>query len=258
MSIKIKTPEQIEKLREAGRLAAEVLLHLAPHVQAGVTTNQLDELAQEKMREQGTTSATLGYHGYPKSICTSINKVVCHGIPNDKPLKKGDIINVDVTIIKDGFHGDTSMMFEVGEVHPSASRLIKATYEAMWQGIKAVKEGVTLYDVAEAIEKYALANHLSVVQEYCGHGIGEEFHEEPQVLHYTTPELKKIKLKEGMVFTIEPMLNLGKAEVKAPLRDGWTVHTRDGSLSAQWEHMVAVTKTGVDVLTLRPDETPPN
>lgn len=256
MNIKIKTPEQIEKLREAGRLAAEVLLHLAPHVQPGVTTNKLDELAQEKMQEQGTTSATLGYHGYPKSICTSVNKVVCHGIPNDKALKKGDIINVDVTVIKDGYYGDTSMMFEVGEVHPSASRLIKVTQEAMWKGINAVKEGATLYDVAEAIEQHAHANHVSVVQEYCGHGIGEEFHEEPQVLHYTTPELKEIVLKEGMVFTIEPMLNLGKAAVKPPLRDGWTVHTRDGSLSAQWEHMIAVTKTGVDVLTLRPGETP--
>lgn len=255
MSIIIKTPEQIEKLRIAGQLAADVLAELAPHVKPGITTEELDQIASKKMQEQGSTSATLGYHGFPKSICTSVNQVVCHGIPGSKKLKKGDIINIDVTVIKEGYHGDTSMMFEVGQVAPFASRLIEVTYECMWKGIQQVKANATLYDVALAIEQHAHANNYSVVKEYCGHGIGESFHEEPQVLHYASPELKDIVLKTGMVFTIEPMINLGKSGVKV-LGDNWTVTTRDRSLSAQWEHMIAVTDTGFDVLTLRPGETP--
>jgi methionyl aminopeptidase len=257
MSIIIKTPEQIEKMRAAGQLAAEVLSILAPHVKPGITTEQLDQIAHKHMTQvQGTTPATLGYHGFPKSICTSINQVVCHGIPGSKKLKKGDIINIDVTVIKDGFHGDTSVMFEVGDVAPFASRLCRITYECMWKGIQQVKPNATLYDVAAAIEAHAHANDCSVVKEYCGHGIGQSFHEEPQVLHYATPELKEIVLKPGMTFTIEPMINLGKPEVKL-LGDNWTVVTKDRSLSAQWEHMLAVTEDGYDVLTLRPDEIPP-
>lgn len=255
MNIVIKTQEQIEKIREAGRLAVEVLADLAPHVKPGVTTAELDQIAVKKMQEQGTTSATLGYHGFPASICTSINQVVCHGIPSDKALKKGDIINIDVTVIKDGYHGDTSEMFLVGEVKPFAKRLVDVTYEAMWKGIAQVKPGKSLYDVGLAIQQHAHANNFSVVREYCGHGIGEDFHEDPQVLHYASPDMKSVVFKPGMVFTIEPMLNLGAAGVRL-LGDNWTVTTRDRSLSAQWEHMIAVTETGVDVLTLRPDEKP--
>lgn len=256
MSIILKTPQQIEKMRVAGRLAADVLEMLAPLVKAGVTTEELNQKAHDYMTQvQGTVPATLGYHGFTKSICTSINQVVCHGIPSDKKLKKGDIINIDVTVIKDGFHGDTSMMFEVGEIAPFASRLCRIAHECLWKGIQQVKPKATLYDVAFAIEQHAHANDCSVVKEYCGHGIGEDFHEEPQVLHYSSQEQKQTVLKPGMTFTIEPMINLGRPEVKL-LGDGWTVVTKDRTLSAQWEHTLLVTETGYEVFTLRTGEQP--
>lgn len=257
MSIILKKPDQIEKMRIAGRLAADVLEMLTPLVKPGVTTEELNQQAHNYMTQvQGTTPATLNYHGFPKSICTSINQVVCHGIPADKKLKKGDILNIDVTVIKDGYHGDTSMMFQVGDVKPFAARLCKVAHECLWKGIEQVKPQASLYDVAFAIEQHAHANHCSVVREYCGHGIGKDFHEEPQVLHYATEELKRIILKPGMTFTIEPMVNLGKPEVKL-LGDNWTVVTRDRSLSAQWEHTLVVTKTGYEIFTLRTGEQPP-
>ncbi len=256
MSIILKTPAQIEKMRIAGRLAADVLEYLSPHVQPGITTEKLDELAHQYITiKQQAIPATLNYHGFPKSICTSINHVVCHGIPSAKKLKKGDILNIDVTVIKDGFYGDTSMMFEVGEVAPFASRLCRIAHECLWKGIQQVKPGATLYDVAYAIENHAHTHDCSVVHEYCGHGIGQQFHEEPQVLHYAAEELKKIRLVPGMTFTIEPMINLGKADVKL-LGDNWTVITKDRSLSAQWEHTLAVTDSGYEIFTLRHNETP--
>ncbi|HEY9016934.1 type I methionyl aminopeptidase [Thiomicrospira sp.] len=256
MSIILKNPQQIEKMRVAGRLAADVLEMLTPLVKPGVTTEELNQKAHEYMTQvQGTIPATLNYHGFPKSICTSINQVVCHGIPGDKKLKKGDIINIDVTVIKDGVHGDTSMMFEVGEVAPYASRLCRVAHECLWKGIQQVKPNATLYDVAFAIEQHAHANDCSVVKEYCGHGIGEDFHEEPQVLHYSSEEQKQTVLKPGMTFTIEPMINLGRPEVKL-LGDGWTVVTKDRTLSAQWEHTLLVTETGYEIFTLRTNEQP--
>ena len=256
MSIILKTPQQIEKMRVSGRLAADVLEMLTPLVKPGVTTEELNQKAHDYMTQvQGTVPATLGYHGFTKSICTSINQVVCHGIPSDKKLKKGDIINIDVTVIKDGFHGDTSMMFEVGEVAPFASRLCRIAHECLWKGIQQVKPRATLYDVSSAIEQHAHANDCSVVKEYCGHGIGEDFHEEPQVLHYSSQEQKQIVLKPGMTFTIEPMINLGRPEVKL-LGDGWTVVTKDRTLSAQWEHTLLVTETGYEIFTLRTGEQP--
>lgn len=257
MSIKIKTPEEIQKMRIAGKLAAEVLEMIEPHVIPGVSTGELNEIMHKYMTEtQQTVPATLNYHGFPASSCISINQVVCHGIPDDKKkLKKGDIVNIDVTVIKDGYHGDTSRMFEVGDVKPFASRLCKVAHECMWLGIEQVKPNATLFDVAEAIQKHAEDNNYSVVREYCGHGIGADFHEEPQVLHYATPELKDIVLKPGMVFTIEPMINQGKAPVKL-LGDNWTVVTKDRKLSAQWEHTLTVTETGYEIFTLRSDEQP--
>lgn len=256
MSITLKTPQEIEKMRVAGRLAADVLEMLSLHVKPGITTEELNQIAHNYMiQEQGTTPATLDYHGFPKSICTSINQVVCHGIPSDKKLKKGDIVNVDVTVIKDDFHGDTSMMFEVGKVTPFASRLCRVAHECLWKGIQQVKPKATLYDIAFAIEQHAHANHCSVVKEYCGHGIGKDFHEEPQILHYASEELKHIVLEPGMTFTIEPMINLGRPEVKL-LGDGWTVVTKDRSLSAQWEHTLLVTQTGYEIFTLRTNEQP--
>lgn len=257
MTIKIKTQEEIEKLRVAGKLAAEVLETLTPHVIPGVSTGELNDIAHNHMvNVQETIPATLGYHGFPASSCISINHVVCHGIPDHKKrLKKGDIVNIDVTVIKDGYHGDTSMMFEVGEVKPFASRLCKVARECMWLGIEQVKPDVSLYDVAAAIEDHAHKNNFSVVKEYCGHGIGSEFHEEPQVLHYRTEELKSIVLKPGMVFTIEPMINLGKADIRL-LGDNWTVVTKDKKLSAQWEHTIIVTETGYEATTLRQGESP--
>ncbi len=252
MSIIIKTPEDIEKMRIAGRLAAEVLDYLAPHVVPGVTTGELDRLAHDYMvNVQGTIPATLGYHGFPKSICTSINHQVCHGIPGEKVLKKGDIVNIDVTVIKDGYFGDTSRMYEIGEVSVLAKRLIRVTRECLDIGIEAVRPGVDLGTIGHTIQQHAEKNGFSVVREYCGHGIGKAFHEEPQVLHYGTPG-EGVVLEPGMTFTIEPMINAGKRQVKL-LNDGWTVVTKDHSLSAQWEHTVLVTDTGVEILTLSPN-----
>jgi len=243
-------------MRLAGRLASEVLDYLEPFIKPGVTTNEIDRLAHQYMTEvQGCIAAPLNYTGgsnkpYPKSICTSINHQVCHGIPNDKPLKKGDIVNVDITVIKDGWHGDTSRMFQVGPTSIAAARLCRLTYEAMWHGIVMVKPGAHLGDIGHAIQKFAEGNGFSVVREFCGHGIGLGFHEEPQVLHYGRPGTME-KLVEGMTFTIEPMINAGRREIKeSPDKDGWTIVTRDHSLSAQWEHTVLVTPTGYEVLTL--------
>ena len=241
-------------MRVAGRLASEVLDYLTPHVKAGVTTNELDQLAHDYITQvQQAIPAPLnyapsGYKPYPKSICTSINHQVCHGIPNDKPLKKGDIVNIDITVIKDGWHGDTSRMFLVGETSIAASRLCKLTYEAMWHGIVQVKPGAQLGDIGHAIQKFAENLGCSIVREFCGHGIGQGFHEEPQILHYGRPGTGET-LRPGMIFTIEPMINAGKRDIKE-LGDGWTIVTRDHSLSAQWEHTVLVTETGYEVLTL--------
>ncbi|GAB6034631.1 type I methionyl aminopeptidase [Galenea microaerophila] len=257
MAIKIKTPEELEKMRIAGKLAADVLVMIEPYVKPGISTGELNQIMHTYMTEvQGTIPATLNYHGFPASSCISINHVVCHGIPDDnKKLKNGDIVNIDVTVIKDGYHGDTSRMFEVGQVKPFAHRLCQVALECIWLGIEQVKPGNTLYEVASAIEDHAHKNNFSVVREYCGHGIGSEFHEEPQVLHYASPELKQVVFEPGMVFTIEPMINLGKPDVKV-LGDQWTVVTKDRKLSAQWEHTLAVTETGYEIFTLRPNETP--
>ncbi|MDH5857903.1 type I methionyl aminopeptidase [Lampropedia aestuarii] len=256
MSITINTEADFPGLRQACRLASEVLDYITPHIQPGVTTLEIDRLAAECMAQQGTRSATLNYQPsaeyppFPGSICTSLNHVVCHGIPNDKPLKKGDILNVDVTVItKDGWYGDNSRMFEIGETSIAAKRLCRLTFEAMWLGILQVKPGNRLGDVGFAIQKFAEANGLSVVREFCGHGIGKRFHEEPQVLHYGRPGTMEV-LEPGMVFTIEPMLNLGRREIKESGKDGWTIVTKDRSLTAQWEHQILVTPTGYEVLTL--------
>ncbi|QTX19456.1 type I methionyl aminopeptidase [Comamonas aquatica] len=254
MSITIKTPQDIERMRVAGRLASEVLDYITPHIKPGITTAEIDRLGAECMAQQGTRSATIGYQPpgyppYPGHLCTSPNHVVCHGIPNDKPLKKGDIVNVDVTVItEDGWYGDNSRMFQIGEGTIAGKRLDRLTFEAMWLGIQQVKPGNTLGDIGHAIQTFAEKHNLSVVREYCGHGIGQKFHEEPQVLHYGKPGTGTV-LEEGMVFTIEPMLNLGKREVKELGNDGWTIITKDRSLSAQWELMLAVTQTGYDILT---------
>jgi methionyl aminopeptidase len=253
MTIQIKSAADIEKMRVAGRLAAEVLDFLTPHIQAGITTAEIDKLAHDYMvNVQGTIPAPLNYcppgmTPYPKSICTSVNQVVCHGIPTDKPLKNGDILNVDITVIKDGWFGDTSRMFMVGPVTPYAKRLCELTYQAMWKGIEKVKAGAHLGDIGAAIQRFAEGQGLSIVREYCGHGIGDTFHDEPQVLHYGTPGTGPV-LQAGMVFTIEPMVNQGKRDIKA-MADGWTVVTKDRSLSAQWEHTVLVTETGYEILT---------
>jgi methionyl aminopeptidase len=253
MTIQIKSAADIEKMRVAGRLAAEVLDFLTPHIQAGITTAEIDELAHDYMvNVQATIPAPLNYcppgmTPYPKSICTSVNQVVCHGIPTDKPLKNGDILNVDITVIKDGWFGDTSRMFMVGPVTPYAKRLCELTYQAMWKGIEKVRAGAHLGDIGAAIQRFAEGQGLSIVREYCGHGIGDTFHDEPQVLHYGTPGTGPV-LQAGMVFTIEPMVNQGKRDIKA-MADGWTVVTKDRSLSAQWEHTVLVTETGYEILT---------
>jgi len=256
MTITYKDASGIAGMRVAGKLASEVLDYLTPFVQAGVTTNALDKLAHDYIVDvQGGIPAPLNYKGggntpYPKSICTSVNHQVCHGIPSDKVLKKGDIVNIDVTVIKDGWHGDTSRMFMVGEVSIAAKRLCAITYDAMWCGIKMVRPGIHLGDIGYAIQKFAEDQGFSVVREFCGHGIGRVFHEEPQVLHYGRPGTLE-KLVEGMTFTIEPMINAGRKEVKdGPEKDGWTIVTQDRSLSAQWEHTVLVTPTGYEVLTL--------
>lgn len=257
MTIQIKTAEQLEKMRIAGKLAGEVLSMIEPHVKPGISTGELNDLAHNYMvKVQGTIPATLNYRGFPASSCISINQVVCHGIPDyAKFLKEGDIVNIDITVIKEGYHGDSSRMFEVGKVKPYAHRLCQVAHECLWLGIEQVKPGATLYDVALAIETHAHKHNYSVVEEYCGHGIGADFHEDPQVLHYASPELKSIVLKEGMTFTIEPMINMGKAGVKV-LGDNWTVVTKDRKLSAQWEHTLAVTATGYEILTLREQEKP--
>lgn len=252
-SVPIKTPAEIAKMRIAGRLAADVLDMIGEHIQPGVTTGELDRLCHDHITQvQGALPAPLNYRGFPRSICTSVNHQVCHGIPGDKVLKRGDIVNVDVTVIKDGYHGDTSAMFAVGEPSIQASRLMKVTREAMYVGIAQVRPGATLGDIGHAIQSFVEAQRFSVVREYCGHGIGREFHEDPQVLHYGKPGTGLV-LEPGMCFTIEPMVNAGKRFIKQ-LPDGWTVVTKDRSLSAQWEHTVLVTLDGCEVLTLRADE----
>lgn len=253
MAIKIKSPEQIEKMRIAGRLAAEVLDMIKPHVTSGISTNELDKICHDYIvNEQDAIPAPLNYHGFPKSICTSVNQQVCHGIPSDKKLKKGDIINIDITVIKNGFHGDTSKMFIIGKPNVATERLCDIAQKALYIGIDMVKPGIKLGDIGHAIQSYSEAQHYSVVREYCGHGIGEKFHEEPQVLHYGKPDTG-VMLKEGMVFTIEPMINQGKRHIKT-MKDKWTVITKDRKLSAQWEHTLYVTPDGVEILTLRDEE----
>jgi len=253
MSVSIKTPEEIEKMRVAGRLAAEVLEMIEPYVKAGISTDELDAICHDHIvNVQGAIPAPLNYHGFPKSICTSVNHVICHGIPGNKTLKKGDIVNLDITVIKDGYHGDTSKMFYIGKPSVMAERLVNTAYECMKVGIEMVKPGIQLGDIGHAIQSHAETNNFSVVREYCGHGIGMNFHEEPQVLHYGKPGTG-LTLEPGMTFTIEPMINSGKREVKL-LPDGWTVVTKDHSLSAQWEHTILVTDSGYEVLTRRQEE----
>ena len=248
MAISIKTPEQVEKMRSAGRLAAEVLRMIGEHVRPGVTTGELNDICHQHITEvQGAIPAPLNYRGFPKSICTSVNNVICHGIPGKKKLKNGDIINIDVTVIKDGFHGDTSKMFLVGDASIRARRLCSVAHEAMRRGIERVTPGVRLGDIGHTIQGYVESNHFSVVREYCGHGIGEVFHEDPQVLHYGRPGAG-LELLPGMTFTIEPMVNAGKRHCRL-LPDGWTVVTKDRSLSAQWEHTILMTEDGFEVLT---------
>lgn len=253
MTVNIKTAEEIGKMRVAGRLAAEVLEMIEPLVQPGITTDELDRLCHDYIvNEQNAIPAPLNYHGFPKSICSSINHVVCHGIPGEKKLKKGDIVNLDITVIKDGYHGDTSMMFFVGEPSVMARRLVEVARECLLIGIRMVKPGMRLGDIGHAIQTHAEAHNYSIVREYCGHGIGKDFHEEPQVLHYGRPGTGLV-LEPGMTFTIEPMVNSGKRNVTL-MRDGWTVITKDRSLSAQWEHTLLVSDDGVEVLTLRKGE----
>jgi methionyl aminopeptidase len=259
MTVSIKTPAEIEKMRIAGRLAAEVLEMIAEHVKPGVTTDELNNLCHEHIvKVQQAIPAPLNYGaapgrpGFPKSICTSLNHVVCHGIPNDKPLKEGDVMNIDVTVIKDGYYGDTSRMFHVGKVAEWAERLSRVTQECLYKGIEVVRPGTRLGDIGEVIQKHAEKNGFSVVREFCGHGIGSVFHEEPQVLHYGRAGTGLV-LKEGMTFTIEPMINQGRAETRV-LGDGWTAITKDRKLSAQWEHTLLVTATGYEIFTLRRDE----
>jgi methionyl aminopeptidase len=253
MSIIIKTPAEIEKMRVSGRLAADVLDMIAPYVVAGVTTNYLNDLCHHFIVDvQDAIPSPLNYRGFPKSICTSINHQVCHGIPSEKKLKSGDIINIDITVLKDGYHGDTSMMFCVGDVAPHAQRLCQITQEALFLGINQIKAGATLGDIGEAIQLHAEGNRYSVVRNFCGHGIGKDFHEEPQVLHYGNAG-EGLALEAGMIITVEPMINLGKYATKS-LGDGWTEVTKDHSLSAQYEHTVLVTETGYEILTLRQSE----
>jgi len=267
MPIPLKTGAEVEGMRLAGRLASEVLDLLTPHVRAGVTTLELDRIAHEHItRVQQGVPATLGYAppgypAYPASLCSSLNDVVCHGIPDDRPLKNGDIVNIDVTVIKDGWHGDNSRMYVVGEGTIAARRLCRITFEAMWKGIVKVKPGARLGDIGHAIQTFAEAAGFSVVREFCGHGVGARFHEEPQVLHYGRPGTLE-ELVPGMIFTIEPMINAGRREIKEDRRgnrpyDGWTIVTRDRSLSAQWEHTVLVTDTGYEVLTVSAGSPPP-
>ena len=253
MAVTIKTAEEIEKMRVAGRLAAEVLEMIGPHVQPGVTTEALDRICHDYIvNEQKAIPAPLNYHGFPKSICTSVNHQVCHGIPGGKVLKNGDIVNIDITVIKDGFHGDTSKMFFVGQPSVLAKRVTEVAHSALWKGIELVRPGATLGDIGHAIQSHVESAGFSVVREYCGHGIGRDFHEDPQVLHYGSPGTGTT-LQEGMCFTIEPMVNAGKRHVKL-LPDKWTVGTKDRKPSAQWEHTLLVTADGHEVLTLRSEE----
>ncbi len=253
MSVQIKSAEDIAGMRVAGRLASELLDYLAPHVQPGITTGEIDKLAHDYMIDvQHTIPATLnyappGHTPYPASLCTSVNHVVCHGIPGERKLKPGDIVNVDVTVINDGYHGDTSRMFYVGAPSIQAKRLCEVTYEAMWKGIRAVRAGAHLGDIGSVIQKHAESHGYSIVREFCGHGIGRNFHEEPQVLHYGRAGTG-LKLLPGMIFTIEPMVNAGRPGIRC-LADGWTIVTADHSLSAQWEHTVLVTEDGFEILT---------
>ena len=253
--VKINTPDEIAMSRAAGTLAAAVLDMITPHVKPGVSTEELDKLCHDYIVDElKAIPANIGYHGFPKTICASVNHVVCHGIPSPtKILKKGDIVNIDVAVIKDGWFGDTSRMYFAGEPSPQARRLVNTTYEAMQAGIMQVRPGATLGDVGHAIQTIAHRDGFSVVREYCGHGIGKIYHDEPQVLHYGKRG-EGLRLEEGMIFTIEPMINAGKRGVKE-LQDGWTVVTQDHSLSAQWEHMVVVTANGFEVLTPWPDGT---
>lgn len=255
MPVTIKTPDDIAKMRVAGRLAAEVLEMIEPYVKVGVSTGELDRICHDYIvNVQNAIPAPLNYNGFPKSICTSLNHVVCHGIPSDsKFLKSGDILNIDITVIKDGYYGDTSKMFLIGDVAPHAVRLIRITQECLYKAIELVRPGTRLGDIGHVIQTHAESNNYSVVREYCGHGIGRIFHEDPQVLHYGKPGTG-LELVEGMTFTIEPMINLGDRHTKLSKADGWTVTTRDRRLSAQWEHTLAVTSDGYEILTTRKEE----
>tara|TARA_Y100000996_G_scaffold409289_1_gene389715 strand:+ start:167 stop:931 length:765 start_codon:yes stop_codon:yes gene_type:complete len=249
MSVTIKTSEEQQKMRIAGRLAASVLDMIGEHVKPGISTDELDQICHRYIVEDlEAIPAPLNYRGFPKSICTSVNHVVCHGIPGDKKLKNGDSINIDITVIKDGFHGDTSRMFQVGNPTILSERLSRVCYEGMWLGIKQIRAGKRLGDIGAAVQRHVEKNRFSIVREYCGHGIGRGFHEDPQVLHYGEPNTG-LELLEGMTLTVEPMINAGKRTVKL-LSDGWTVVTKDHSLSAQWEHTILVTRSGYEVLTL--------
>ncbi|MBT4836201.1 MAG: type I methionyl aminopeptidase [Methylococcales bacterium] len=253
MNITIKTPEEVEKMRVAGKLAAEVLEFIEPHIQIGITTNQLDKLCHDFMvNEQKVIPAPLNYKGFPKSICTSVNHQVCHGIPSEKTLKNGDIINIDITVIKNGYHGDTSKMFMLGTPSIQSKRLVDICQKALFEGIKQVKPGAHIGDIGHAVQKHAESHGYSIVKEYCGHGIGKKFHEDPQIVHYGKPG-DGVEIKQGMTFTIEPMLNIGKRHVKV-LPDKWTVVTKDRKHSAQWEHTIYVTDDGCEILTLRAEE----
>ena len=251
MTITIHSKEDFEKMRHAGKLAAQILDHITNFVKPGITTNKLNEICHKMILDNGAVPAPLNYKGFPKSICTSINHVVCHGIPDNKKLKDGDIVNIDVTVIVDGYHGDTSRMYYVGKPSIKAKRLTEVTYQAMMLGIEQVKPGATLGDIGHAIQEYAENHNFSVVRDYCGHGIGKVFHAAPNVLHYGKPGTGMV-LKEGMFFTIEPMINVGKKETKLSTHDNWTVTTRDRSLSAQFEHTLAVTKDGYKIFTTSP------
>ncbi len=254
MAVSIKTVAEIAKMRIAGKLAGQVLTMIEPYVKAGITTDELDKICHDYIvNEQQAIPAPLNYHGFPKSICTSVNHVICHGIPSDKKLKDGDTINIDITVIKDGYHGDTSKMFHVGNTSIIAQRLSNNAREAMLLGIDLVKPGTQLGDIGHVIQKHAQAHKFSIVREYCGHGIGKVFHEEPQVLHYGKLGTG-LTLEAGMTFTIEPMVNAGKPHIRHHKTDGWTVYTKDRSLSAQWEHTILVTDTGHEILTLREGE----
>jgi methionyl aminopeptidase len=256
MSIEIKSADEIAKMRVAGRLAAEVLEMITPQVKAGISTDTLDKICHDYIvNTQAAIPAPLNYHGFPKSICTSVNNVVCHGIPSEKKLKKGDIVNIDITIIKDGYHGDTSKMFIIGKSSIKAQRICRIAQECLYIGIETVKPGIHLGEVGKAIGAHAIKNNCSIVRDYCGHGIGSLFHTEPQVVHYDDGNLDNSPVLEaGMTFTIEPMVNLGKFEVTTSKLDGWTVTTKDRSLSAQWEHTILVTEDGYEILTLRGEE----